>query len=126
MTAPAYIEEIRSHIPALHLLTALGYTNIAPDEALTLRGGRLSQVILEPILRGWLQHHNQVQYKGQPYPFTEANIQTAVNRLRDEPNNGLLVPTAVSTICSLWAPACPKPSTATNAATPCNTLIVGD
>ncbi len=87
---PSYVEEISSHIPALHLLTALGYIYLTPAEALTLRGDKLTRVILEPILRDWLKTHNQAQYKGESYPFSERNIQTAINRLRDEPNDGLL------------------------------------
>ncbi|MCA9874530.1 MAG: HsdR family type I site-specific deoxyribonuclease [Anaerolineales bacterium] len=90
MNAPIYVEEISSHIPALHLLTSLGYTYLPPDEALVLRGGKLSQVILEPVLRDWLQAYNRAFYKGQEYPFTDQNIQMAINRLRDEPNDGLL------------------------------------
>ncbi|MCA9921448.1 MAG: type I restriction endonuclease subunit R [Anaerolineales bacterium] len=90
MSAPIYVEEISSHIPALHLLTSLGYTYLTPDEALTLRGGKLNRVILEPVLAEWLRDHNKAQYKGQAYAFNEGNIQTAVNRLRDEPFDGLL------------------------------------
>ncbi len=75
---PSYVEEISSHIPALHLLTALGYIYLTPADALMLRGGKLNRVILEPILADWMRDHNQAQYKGQAYPFSEGNIQTAV------------------------------------------------
>lgn len=85
-----YLEEISSQIPALQLFMALGYRYLPPAEALTLRYGRASQPLLEPILTDWLRTHNQVVYKGQRHDFSGSNIQTAISRLRDEPNDGLL------------------------------------
>lgn len=90
MTTPSYVEEISSQIPALHLITGLGYTYIPPAEAKSLRSDKMNRVILEPILHDWLCRHNRVQYKGQSIPFSDANIQQAINRLRDEPFDGLI------------------------------------
>ena len=87
---PDYREEVSSQIPALQLLLSLGYTYLTPDEALTLRGGKTSSVLLESVLSDWLQANNQAIYKGQSYPLAESNIQTAVAQLRDEPFDGLI------------------------------------
>jgi len=87
---PSFREELISQIPALQLLTAMGYTYLTPDEALALRGGKKSNVVLEGILEPWLKAHNQITFKGQTYPFSEANIRQAVETLTREPYDGLL------------------------------------
>lgn len=86
---PDYREEISSQIPALQLLMSLGFTYLTPQEAMGLRGGSNSNVLLEPILAEWLKANNQVTYKSRTLPFEDSNIQTAVKRLRDEPFDGL-------------------------------------
>ena len=47
---PSFQEDQISQIPALQLLQNLGYTYLAPEEALALRGGRMSVVLLDGIL----------------------------------------------------------------------------
>ncbi|NIA12361.1 MAG: hypothetical protein GWP10_22260, partial [Nitrospiraceae bacterium] len=42
--SPQYSEDAISHLPALHLLQNLGWQYLKPDEALDLRGGKLSNV----------------------------------------------------------------------------------
>ena len=54
-----------SQIPALQLLQNLGYTYLTPDEALALRGGRKSAVLLEGILVEQLRKINRIRFKGQ-------------------------------------------------------------
>ena len=87
---PSFREELISQIPALRLLIAMGYEYLTPEEALALRGGKRSRVILEGVLEPWLRAHNQITFKDQTYPFSEANIRRAVEILRDEPFDGLI------------------------------------
>jgi len=85
----AYKEEISSQIPALQLLIALGWQYLTPHEALYLRGGREKDVVLTGVLEPWLREHNRVQLKGATYPFSDANIREAINRLVNEPFQSL-------------------------------------
>ena len=85
-----FSELTRSQLPALHLLQNLGYTYLSPREALALRGGRADAVILESVLLDWLARNNEIQYHGQRYPFSEANIHTAVQVLKETLSIGLL------------------------------------
>lgn len=85
MDIPSYIEDHISQIPALQLLIKMGYTYLTPDEALELRNGRTSNVLLEPILKQQLEKINNIQYKGKTFAFSESNINTAMIALRDLP-----------------------------------------
>ncbi len=89
-TAPKYSEDAISQLPALHLLQNLGWQYLTPDEALELRGGKLSNVLLEGILIPWLREHNRVRFKGRELPFTEGNILSAVQALKEVPFDGLV------------------------------------
>lgn len=75
-------EDHISQIPALQLLQNMGYAYLTPQEALALRGGRGSEVILAGILEDWLRKHNGITYKGEKYAFSEGNIQTAIHALK--------------------------------------------
>lgn len=88
--APELQEETISKLPALHLLRNLGYSYLAPEEANRLRGGRLNSVTLDGILVPWLREHNAIHFKGEQYPFTEGNILSAVQALKDIPFDGLI------------------------------------
>jgi len=79
-----------SQIPALQLLVNLGYQYLTPAEALAGRGGRLSNVLLEEVLRGQLKKLNRIQYKGGSYLFSEENVQSAIQRLKNVKYDGLL------------------------------------
>ncbi|MFA5299730.1 MAG: type I restriction endonuclease, partial [Lutibacter sp.] len=85
MQLPSYIEDHISQIPALQLLIKMGYQYLAPEEALALRGGRTSNVLLEPILKEQLQKINSIQYKDKEFAFSDSNINTAIVELRDLP-----------------------------------------
>jgi len=89
-TAPTYSEDAISQLPALHLLQNLGWQYLTPDEALKLRGGKLSNVLLEGVLVPWLRKHNQVRFKGKELPFTEGNILSALQALKETPFDGLV------------------------------------
>jgi type I restriction enzyme R subunit len=83
-------EQIRSQLPALHLLQNMGYTYLTPQEALALRGGRLRGVLLEGVLVNWLRANNNIQYKGIRVPFSEGNIISAVEGLKSVSADNLI------------------------------------
>ena len=82
-------EKHLSQIPALQLLTELGYEYLTPAEALTERQGRMSNVLLENILRNQLKEINSIRHKGNEYLFSEENIQSAVQTLKNIRYDGL-------------------------------------
>ena len=86
----SFKEEFISQIPAVQLLTAMGYHYLTPDEALTLRGGNKGRVILEGVLEPWLNSHNQITFKGETHPFSESNVHRAIETLVNEPYRGLI------------------------------------
>ncbi|MEO8394263.1 MAG: YgjP-like metallopeptidase domain-containing protein [Chloroflexota bacterium] len=90
--APSYLEDRISQIPALRLLMALGWHYLTPAEALALRGGKVANVLLETVLLDWLRAHNSIRFKGEIYPFSEANLASVVRELRDIPVNPGLIP----------------------------------
>ncbi|MDO9010731.1 MAG: type I restriction endonuclease subunit R [Gallionella sp.] len=83
-------EKYLSQIPALQLLINLGFTYLTPEQALSQRGGKQGNVLLEDILRERLKKNNRIQYRGQAYLFSEENIQTAIQRLKNVKYDGLL------------------------------------
>lgn len=83
-------EEHLSQVPALHLLQNLGYTYLTVQEAEEQRNNNLSNVILEPILREQLKKLNRINYKNQDFLFSEENIQTAIQKLRNVRYDGLV------------------------------------
>ncbi len=89
-TAPVFNEDFISQIPALKLLQNMGYTYLSPEQANALRGGRLSEVILEDVLTSQLKKINRIHYKGKDYPFSESNIVSAVQSLKDILYDGLI------------------------------------
>ena len=83
-------EKYLSQIPALQVLVNLGYQYLTPAEALAARAGRASNVLLEEILRDQLKKLNRIQHKGGSYLFSEENIQSAIQRLKNVKYDGLL------------------------------------
>ena len=89
-TLPSFIEDHISQIPALQLLQSLGWEYLTPQEATSLRGGKRSSVILEGVLIPQLRKLNKIRFKGNEYEFSEANIQSAVQVIKDVPFDGLI------------------------------------
>lgn len=89
-TVPDLREDYISQIPALQLLQNLGYTYVTPSEAVELRGGRLSGVLLEGVLEEQLRKINRIRFKGEEYPFSESNIHSAIMALKDIVFDGLV------------------------------------
>ena len=85
-------EKQLSQIPALHLLQTMApnWVMLSKAEVDRERRGKLSNVLLEDILRTQLMRINTVEHRGRQYPFSEANIQTAIERLRSRDPLGLM------------------------------------
>jgi len=83
-------EKQLSQIPALQLLIGLGFDFLTPAEALRERQDRTSNVLLENILRNQLKEINRIRYKGSEYLFSEENIQSAIQKLKNIKYDGLL------------------------------------
>ncbi|MBI5589377.1 MAG: type I restriction endonuclease subunit R [Deltaproteobacteria bacterium] len=83
-------EKYLSQIPALQLLINLGFEYLPPQKALAQRQGKGGNVLLEGILRDQLKRFNRINYKGREFLFSEENIQTAVQKLKNVKYDGLL------------------------------------
>jgi len=55
-----------------------------------MRSGRQSNVLLEEVLRESLKRINRIQHKGGSYLFSEENLQSAIQRLKNVKYDGLL------------------------------------
>lgn len=85
-----YTENNDSQKPAINLLRKLGWTYITPEETVKERGSLFSNVILEDILGERLSHINSFEYKDKEYPFSQTNIQSAINFLKNIPEESLV------------------------------------
>ncbi|NWH04477.1 type I restriction endonuclease subunit R [Desulfobacter latus] len=83
-------EKYLSQIPALQLLIGLGFEFLTPAEALRERQNRTANVLLENILRSQLKEINRIHYKGGEYLFSEENVQSAIQKLKNIKYDGLL------------------------------------
>ncbi|MDA3885113.1 MAG: type I restriction endonuclease subunit R [Candidatus Delongbacteria bacterium] len=83
-------EKFLSQIPAIELLINLGYEYISPSKALFERQDRKSNVLLENILRNQLKEINRINFKGNEYLFSEENIQSAIQKIKNIKYDGLL------------------------------------
>lgn len=83
-------EKYLSQIPALQLLINLGFEYLPPERALAERRRKAGNVLLEGILREQLKRLNRINYKGREFLFSEENIQTAIQKLKNVKYDGLL------------------------------------
>lgn len=74
-------EMASSQLPGLGLLVQMGYSYLSPQEALSLRGGRLGQVVLREVLLPALERLNWVRYRGQELPFSPEGLEKAAQAL---------------------------------------------
>lgn len=80
----SFKEDHISQIPALQLLQKLGYTYLSPEEALELRGGKTSNVLLESILRKQLESINSIQVSSvKTAYFSAQNIENGIEAMRN-------------------------------------------
>lgn len=72
----SFKEDHISQIPALQMLQKLGYEYLTPDEALAMRGGKMSNVLLEDVLRNQLRRINSIRVnRNKEELFSEQNIE---------------------------------------------------
>jgi type I restriction enzyme R subunit len=91
----SFQEEFSAKIPALTLLTNLGYTFIPPSECEALRGNTLAsekksthQVILLPVMRAFLAKQT-FSFAGKQHTLSEAAIDKVMHELNPAMNLGL-------------------------------------
>ena len=78
-----------SQKPALELLQKLGYQYLSPEEALVMRGGKTSNVLLEEVLRRQLRDLNSIRIGNRKEErFSEQNIENGVIAMRNVPMEG--------------------------------------
>jgi type I restriction enzyme R subunit len=80
---PSFLEDHISQIPALQLLQNLGYVYLRREDVHLERGGKLSNALLEGILEKQLRRLNRIRFKGADHEFSDANIQAAIQTLKD-------------------------------------------
>jgi type I restriction enzyme R subunit len=76
-------EKYLSQIPALQQFINLGFQYLTPAQALSARQNKAGNVLLEEILRTQLKAINRINYKGREYLFSEENIQSAIQKLKN-------------------------------------------
>lgn len=79
-------EIYQSQIPAMQMLVAMGYRPLSGEAALTLRGGRSRNVVLDDVLVEKILEINRFTYRGKEYAFDLADAQEAVRRLKPTPD----------------------------------------
>ncbi len=84
-----YDEMNISQIPALEVLSKIGYTIIPPEKAEQMRGN-LYNVVLKDILYERLTAINSFEFKGCTYKFSEKNIQQAILDIDEALTDGLI------------------------------------
>ena len=82
-------EKYLSQIPALQLLAALGYELLGPERVSAERSHNTHNVLLEDILRQQLKKINRIRFKGAEYLFSEENIQSAIQKIKNIKYDGL-------------------------------------
>jgi len=87
---PKFQEEYSAKLPALTLLTNLGWSFLSPELALAARGGMADEVVLRQVLRGELQKRT-FTFAGKSYPLSEKAIDNLIAEVCSPAlNEGLL------------------------------------
>ena len=88
--APKFQEEYSAKLPALTLLTNLGWSFLSPEQAMAARGGKADEVVLRQVLRGELQRRT-FTFAGKSYPLSEKAIDNLIAEVCSPAlNEGLL------------------------------------
>lgn len=83
-------EEYSAKIPALTLLTNLGWSFLSPSQALVARDGKQDQVVLRQILRNELSKRTFI-FAGQEYPLSAKSVDNLISEICSPAlNEGLL------------------------------------
>lgn len=89
-TSPKFQEEYTAKIPALALLTNLGWQFISPEKAISARAGKLDAVVLREELRAQLRKRTFV-FAGKEYTLSEKSIDQLISDVCSPAlNEGLL------------------------------------
>ena len=79
-------EKNQSQVPALQLLVALGFKPLSQEEALSLREGRLRNVVLNDVLAPQLMRINRFTHRGCEHEFALEDAHEAMRRLKPAPD----------------------------------------
>ena len=79
-------EKFQSQIPAIQLLVAMGFQPLSQEEALSLRGGRQRNVVLDDVLVESLMRLNRFTHRGRDYGFDLEDAHEAMRRLKPTPD----------------------------------------
>lgn len=87
---PKFQEEYSAKLPALTLLTNLGWSFLSPELALAARSGKADEVVLRQVLRSELQKRT-FTFAGKSYPLSEKAIDNLIAEVCSPAlNEGLL------------------------------------
>ncbi|WP_283787038.1 type I restriction endonuclease subunit R [Bermanella sp. WJH001] len=87
---PKFQEEYSAKLPALTLLTNLGWSFLSPELALAARGGKADEVVLRQVLRSELKKRT-FNFAGKSYPLSEKAIDNLIAEVCSPAlNEGLL------------------------------------
>ncbi len=87
---PKFQEEYSAKLPALALMTNLGWSFLSPDEALAARSSKQDEVVLRQILRSELQKR-RFTFAGKTYPLSDKAIDNLIAEVCSPAlNEGLL------------------------------------
>lgn len=90
MYTPKFEEEYSAKIPALTLLTNLGWSFLSPSQALVARDGKQDQVVLRQILHHELSKRTFI-FAGQKYPLSAKSVDNLISEICSPAlNEGLL------------------------------------
>ena len=85
----SFKEDNISKIPALELLQKLGYQYLSQEDALAMRSGKTSNVLLEEVLRRQLRELNSIRIGSRKEArFSEQNIENGIIAMRNVPMEG--------------------------------------
>ena len=88
--APKFQEEYSAKLPALTLLTHLGWSFLPPEKALPARNGKADEVVLRQVLRTELKKRT-FTFAGKDYPLSDKAIDNLVAEVCSPAlNEGLL------------------------------------
>ena len=89
MNRISFKENDISQRPALELLAKMGYQYLSPEEAMEMRDGKTSNVLLEEVLRQQLRELNSIRIGSHSEArFSEQNIENGVVALHNVPMDG--------------------------------------
>ncbi|HFI5335566.1 TPA: type I restriction endonuclease subunit R [Serratia liquefaciens] len=88
--APKFQEEYSAKLPALALLSNLGWTYISPQQALSARAGKADQVVLNQILREQLAKRTFI-FAGKEHAISDKAIDSLIAEVNSPAlNQGLI------------------------------------